>query len=145
MTQAYKLQGGFRPMDPEKLRVARENKDRTNCCGTALYLMGQIPKDELVDGSWEKHFSKMKKLDSPEVDSYLLFLYEYQKGRVDVWHAAIITNLSPLLITHRPSVQTPEDGEMTPLEENDNPTRYFNNSRPSRKHFRFEYRMPVDA
>jgi hypothetical protein len=73
---------------------------KTNCIGTALYLVGEQSQDENVDAETESIFSRFTESATPETG--------YLVGWIDKWdriyHAAVITKTTPLRVANRHAI-----------------------------------------
>ena len=79
---------------------------KTNCVGTALFIVGAIPIDSYIspDQTLDYYLSPII-LENPEIGSVVLF----SNTNGVLIHAGVITNLDPLLMIHRWRV----DGRVT--------------------------------
>ncbi len=85
----------------ERLREVTGTK-KSNCIGTALYLVGLVNTDECIDPSTIRStpFASLLKIEQPVVGGLIAWL-EQDSGYTDVIHLGVVANTSPLLIHNR--------------------------------------------
>ena len=103
----------------ERLETARNNNKDSNCLGTALFLAGLCPREYELDPEtfFSEDLLELDRIKKPELYAMVTWqqgrragsgtcpVYGFRESWDDcVWtcHAAIITSLDPLLVTHRP-------------------------------------------
>ncbi len=76
-----------------------EKKGVSNCIGTALYLVGEIPNDVCLDeGEYERILDEMTNIDFPLQGSLIGWLDKKDK---DLYYMGVVTSEVPFLITNR--------------------------------------------
>ena len=76
---------------------------KTNCIGTALYLVGEKFKDEHVEDETEIIFNKFVESANPEIG----YLVGWINKRNKIYHAAVIVKTNPLLVANRDGIGVP--------------------------------------
>jgi hypothetical protein len=88
-------------IDNERVTLCRHTK-RSNCVGTALYIIGAQKEDrsvDLVDSDLESLTAYLKKLEQiPAPIEGCLVVWE---GLIPITHIGVVTSVNPLLITNR--------------------------------------------
>jgi len=81
----------------ERIDLAKKTTKPTNCIGTALFLVGELDKDSLVNPGRIKKLNGLKRLVKPEKGC--LIAWELRK-RVAM-HLGVIVRVRPIRVTHR--------------------------------------------
>ncbi|MDE1860958.1 MAG: hypothetical protein KGH72_04555 [Candidatus Micrarchaeota archaeon] len=88
----------------ERAELCR-NTLRSNCIGTALYLVGMQSDDEFIGDHQGMLFrsllSSLRRLDEPAVGCLVAWQWDHRPGMPYVYHMAVVTATEPLLATHR--------------------------------------------
>jgi hypothetical protein len=96
-------------LSKEKEDIFEEMKNRintlkasgiSNCIGTAFYIAGEKNKDRNIYRGHEEHLKKLTEKNFPEKG----FLIAWCDGN-EIYHLGVITNLNPLLVTHRGGIK----------------------------------------
>lgn len=81
----------------------RIKNGKSNCIGTALYLVGETDQDEYLWKGCQSFFNKMAKSNQPELG----YLVVWTNLEDTIYHAAVITGKAPLTIAMRNGVDGP--------------------------------------
>lgn len=69
---------------------------KSDCAGTALYLVGEIDEDKAVVNP-EKYLSRLEKTGSPEIG----YLIDWEDEKNNSYHLAVVANKEPLTLLTR--------------------------------------------
>lgn len=87
----------------ERLKLVRNTK-RSNCIGTALFLVGLYEEDRFLSpkAAYERYLSNLEELDLPEIGCLVSFGKTFK-----VAHLGVVTSLEPLKVTEREWTEGP--------------------------------------
>lgn len=76
---------------------------RSNCIGTALFIVGETKTDKYVDtAKVNKPFLlELRRIESPIPGALIVWPRSSKKYRVMVAHMGVIVSIEPILVTHR--------------------------------------------
>ena len=78
---------------------------RSNCIGTALYLVGERHLDEYVYGDVYRSYLSYMERSSSAVENCLFAWQRQLKDGIYVVHMGVVVSIDPLLMTHRVGAQ----------------------------------------
>jgi hypothetical protein len=74
---------------------------RSNCRGTALYIVGEIDNDEYVPQYITKQIEKLKEVTVPVKHCLAVWICYPERQYDYVYHMGVVVSTVPLLVTHR--------------------------------------------
>lgn len=108
-------------------RRSLSNRGKSNCVGTALYLIGEQPSDAYVynnesrgkfplEGDHTSYFETLEETDEPVLGGLVVWKAGKNSFPANkVYHAGVIVNTDPILVAHRDGFSGPFHRNM-PLE-----------------------------
>jgi len=92
----------------ERIALCRDTR-RSNCAGTALYIVGMQDSDRFVTGGRRipRHVLKpLARLEEPAEGCLVVWERQWM-GMTGINHMAVVTSTEPLLVTQRPAYKGP--------------------------------------
>lgn len=85
----------------QRIALCRENPRKSNCVGTALYIIKEQEEDRPMSGyGAHDYLSELKQIEKPVVGCLISWEIPLH-DRTVIRHAGIVTSTEPLLIAHR--------------------------------------------